>query len=538
MDKFEIVEKLVAKLEANKDIIARRYNFYYYGSAEGEWKKVITNMIFGTVNQFLSLVYSGDNIILEPRINDEYEHTDVKQFIVEVTSRLANTLVEDFKNNKSEIVLDQIVLDGLIYKTGFGKIIYSLTDEWKTPYIIRLNPLNIAVGYPSFEIQDRQQVFLHRTYITPQALETKYDIKLVKKVFDNIKRSKAEQERINDEALRQSILIAPTSMATGIIQTNSKPSEDKNPIDELIELYELWSFNYERNQWECNIISNEVVLSTTYHLVNPFFTITPFDYPSDKYGFSMIELLTRIQDRIEDIYTLLHDVSNLLANPPTIITGYQINQTNKKEIVNTLKTPGDAYIIDGNSVRVEPYNVKLDPSVALREKETLESDSQKIMSMTSIMQGVPASNVRSASYAQILSQFSAAPMKKVALRIEKQIEDFFNLLADIYINGSTVKYLTSDGKSYTFSNLKLSNWGRVVVYANSSSPIIKESNENLLLQLAEAGIIPKDILVDVLTIPYKDKVKEYIAKKEQEKAIESAVHHESQQANLKKEHKK
>jgi len=261
----------------------------------------------------------------------------------------------------------------------------------------------------------------------------------------------------------------------------------------------------------------------------------PFAYATDEKGFSAIHLLENLQIRINEIYKNLKHATSLLSNPPVLVSGYQVNSDLADEIRTAISTPGEAYIINGQQIKIDPYNPGLDVKTTLEERASLEQDGQKVLNMTSLLQGVPSAAVRSASYAQILSQFSAAPMKQVALRIEQQIEDIFNQLAEVYINGCPDRYTAHDRSTFLFSQLKPIKWGRIVIYANSTSPIIRDSNEQLLLGLAENGIIPKEILVKILDLPFKDKILQYISQKEQEaKLLAEAQSQEQSHDNSKR----
>lgn len=537
---FKFSDILKTKIQSQEDYYRVKYNMYYYGSEHGYLDRALANVVYGTINQYLSLVFTGDDIILEPRLNNSLEHTQVKDFINEIVENLADTILEDFQNTKSNLALKHIVLDGLVAKNGFGKIIVS-SGNWKTPYIVRINPFNIAVAYSGFDIQDEQQIILHRTYLTKETFKFKYPSS-ADKVFQNILEMKRKQDEMDNDAFNTAVQIAPVSMSHGVYQTNPEfgvnSAELNTPVDDLIEIFEYWYYDYKIKRWIEVQHSNKVILLTRQHLINPFFTIVPLRYAGNEYGFSMINLVDKIQRRISDIYERVNDAGELLAQPPVLISGFGVNAEEAFKIEKVIRTPGGSYILDGNNISFKPYEVGLQPQVSLEEKNQIEQDAQKVMSMTSIMQGVPASNVRSASYAQILSQFSSAPLKMVAVEIEKQVEDVFNLLAEIYINDSTVSYKGKNGNTYTFSNLKLTDWGRIVIYANSTSPIIKDSNEALLLNLAQEGIIPKEVLVKVLQIPFKDEIKKHLKEMKMIEQITQSKEQQPQQQPRKEEKKK
>jgi len=522
---LEAVTRLKSKLSYNKEYYRQKYSYYFFGTPANFPAKV--NNIFSTINQLASLIFSADHLILEPRLDNSLDETENKEFIEKIVDRLANTIGEDFKNTKSDDELSKIILDALITKNGFGKIVYNSEGFWETPKIIRLNPYNVAVGYDSFNIRDLSQIIMHRTFMTTREFEIRYP-EASRKLKARQRKEAIEQtsEDLNqDLAIR--LLPATPTQTGGQIPYQLKPDQtgavNRQPVFDLVEMVELWYYNFDddnaehKNKWVENIVVDDLVLETRYHMINPFFSIIVLDYATDEYGYSVVSLIESIQDAMEDIYEDVQRARKRLINPPVLISGFGVNPEVKDDIERAIKTPGSVEIVDAQGVKIDTYESKIQPQVAMEEKQTLEQDAQKVLSMTSIMQGVPAKNVRSASYAQILSQFSAAPIKKMAVKIEKQIEDMFNTLAEIYIQASTIKYkmlLKGETLTYNFSNLSLINWGRIVIYAHSSSPIIESENQALLIQMTEIGIVPKEVLVEILDLPFKDRIMAHIKKQE------------------------
>jgi hypothetical protein len=534
---LEAIERLKSKLSYNKEYLRQKYSYYYFGTPTNYPAKV--NNIFSTVNQLESLIFSADHLILEPRLDDSLDETESKEFVEKIVSKLADVVSEDFRNTKSDDELSKIILDALITKNGFGKIIYNSEGFWETPKVIRLNPYNVAVGYDSFNIRDYSQIIMHRTFMTAREFEVRYP-DAYRKLKAKQRKEIAEQtsEDINQDLAIKLLPATPTPTG-GQIPYMLKPDQtgvvNRQPVFDLVEMIELWYYNLDddniehKNKWVENIVVDDLVLETRYHMTNPFFSIITLDYATDEYGYSVISLIESIQDAMEDIYEDVQSARKRLINPPVLISGFGINPEVKDEIERAIKTPGSVETVDAQGVKIDTYESKIQPQVAMEEKQTLEQDAQKVLSMTSIMQGVPAKNVRSASYAQILSQFSSAPIKKIAVKIEKQIEDVINILAEIYINASTIKYkmlLKGETLTFNFSNLSLINWGRIVIYAHSSSPIIEEQNQMLLMQLADMGIVPKEVLVEILDLPFKDRIKAYLKKQEiEQQAMVMAQQH-------------
>jgi|GEM_PF-2690523 len=541
---LEAVARLKSKLSYNKEYLRQKFSYYYFGTANNFPAKV--NNIFSTINQLASLIFSADHLILEPRLDNSLDETENREFVEKIVDRLANTIGEDFKNTKSDDELSKIILDALITKNGFGKIVYNSEGFWETPKIIRLNPYNVAVGYDSFNIRDLSQIIMHRTFMTSREFEIRYpDASRKLKARQRKEAIEQTSEDLNqDLAIR--LLPATPTQTGGQIPYQLKPDQtgvvNRQPVFEMVEIIEIWHYNFDDNveehnhKWVENIVAEDLILETRYHMVNPFFSIVALDYATDEYGYSVISLLENIQDSMEDIYDDVQEARKRLINPTVLVSGYGVNPEVKDDITRAIHTSGSVEIIDATGVKVDTYQSQIQPQIAMEEKQILEQDAQKVMSMTSIMQGVPAKNVRSASYAQILSQFSAAPIKKIAIKIEKQIEDMFNTLAEIYINASTVKYKTmvqQQTMTFNFANLSLINWGRIVIYAHSTSPIIQEENQMLLIQLTQMNVIPKEILIDVLDLPFRDKILAYVKKQELEQQTQMMVEKNKQEAESK-----
>jgi hypothetical protein len=61
----------------------------------------------------------------------------------------------------------------------------------------------------------------------------------------------------------------------------------------------------------------------------------------------------------------------------------------------------------------------------------------------------------------------------------------------------------------------------------------------LLMQLADMGIVPKEVLVEVLDLPFKDRILAYLKKQEMEQqAMAMAQQHMEKQGDVKKDAEK
>jgi len=272
VDVLKAVEILRQKLDASKYGLRRLYNLYYFGVPDPLLTKSSVNIIFGTLNQYKALVYSGDNIILEPRIDNSLDNTPEKAWVEGVLDILCDVIIEDFLNTKSNTVLDLTVMDGLVSGIGYGKIIYNASN-WQTPYLIRINPFNIATGYDTLPVTALQQVIYHRTYVTREYFENTYPKKIVNQVYDAIARTKQQEDQLRQDEAYRAIMALDQEHGVydaSLIGTTNRRNTDIIP-DELIELGELWYYDFNGKYWVENIVSNNVIIATQSYLVNPFF---------------------------------------------------------------------------------------------------------------------------------------------------------------------------------------------------------------------------------------------------------------------------
>ena len=133
------------------------------------------------------------------------------------------------------------------------------------------------------------------------------------------------------------------------------------------------------------------------------------------------------------------------------------------------------------------------------------------MGKNEVLSGESQKNVRGQGYASLLAQFASTDLKRVAHTLEAQFEEIFTYTGILFqINDDTT--YKRNGRTFTLAQWSQSY--RVEIYAHTGSPITTENNIQLTLSLHKEGIIPPDVLTEILPLPYKNKILEYIKKKE------------------------
>lgn len=495
---LDLANKLKHAIEARNIKNEPLYDAYYASDK--------ANKIFTKINQLSSLVFSPQNLIVEPVLETDMGLIRDGKWFIKAIDDFAKTIPIQLSKNETEI--SRIVDDSLITGTGIGKIILDSRNQ--SVKIIRISPNNFALGYPQLGIDDDDQIIGIRTYFTEKTVKNKYPKAYAKMIAV---KEEAEQTRRHEIVLTNLV----EGETAGFINRRAKAPATE-AIEPLYEVIEVWEKNPSgklgQSQWEYKLVISDEVVEKGANLVNPFFLLKIFNDRFFQYGFSVIDLLVQLQQKLDNVNEDIDTARSLLAQPPTIIAGFNINEDQAQAVRDKLRIPGDVAIVEAEQgVKIQPYQSGMNLQAAFEEKQFIENDINEILSLTSIMQGQPAPNVRNASYARILASFASAPVKKIAVALEKGLTVAINKIKEIMMNGITQEF-EIDGIHYFLANLSSIRFS-FKIYAHTASPIIVEENANMLMELAQTGIIPKEILVDILpNIPFRDEIKEQLQDKE------------------------
>ncbi len=501
---------LVNQCFFNRDKRLRKYrvyrNLYYRGTSDGSPAKI--NRIFGEVNDIAAMIYSPDNIILE--LVTENEISDLQQ---KIADKLQEKVKNNFFNKRLDNITSQVVTNALIDGTRFIKIIWTGNGvDYR-----EIAPENIGVVYEGLPIENINQVFTHRTYLTERQVEHFYP-----KTYRKIKKQSTTATESQDSLA--GLVLSQTQAA----ETPSRDAFELTPKAAMpvYQSDELYYYDYDTSTWHRALfIEKQLVnIKDTGLKFHPFFTICPIPKGSSIYGMSIIELLKTIQHyRMQRIDEIDQAIPALL-DPPLIAQGYSLDRDRLEADKENLSTPGGIFIIDGQGIKIDPYLPKLDIPLAMEMIGYYDEQTTYITGLNEIMMGKPTKNVRSEGYANMLAEFASAPLKRQAHRIESQFEEVFTTTAELFqINDDTTYKTRVNNTDYSFILSELTADYRVEIYAHTASPITTTNNINLILKLAQADIIPPDILVYILPLPYKNRIEKHIKTMQIQKAKAEAL---------------
>ena len=530
MKTSEIVEyskKALFSSEDRRNVYRRYRNYFYYGTQDPAEGKSEVNKVFGEIRNYLSLVYSPEHILIEP-FKDERTDTDALDYILYKIADVTQYLITASKLN---YVFLEAVLMALIDGTSIIKYEYKYGEVVWT----RIEPENFGLLYEGMDIDDTEQIISHKSYLT-----RRYVKRFFPKLLTNVTSDNKNKE--SDSVVKMLYPTADTPLENrnnlgGMVVNNHIDYTEARNGEDVVEAYEVY---YNEGKWHRAIVLADTVVMDEVIIRPPFVPIRPIPNPRNFWGISLVSQIEGIQESRNDLLDKIDHAVDLLTNPPTSVTGYQMNEEQIREEVSHLKEPNGVMVVNGNGIKVEQMLPKLDLGSAFNELDWKDMQTKFITGVNEIMMGQAQKNVRSGQYASMLAQFASTELKLVAETIENDFEDLITNTAQLIVLNDTTVYTHKEpnGSTTTYVLANYPNNFRLKVYAHTSSPITTEQNLNLMIKLTEAGIIPPDILIKVAPLPYRDKILKFLKDKAKAAQVQEMIQPQPQDKEKKNETKK
>jgi hypothetical protein len=472
------------------------------------------------VNLVASLIYSADNILFDLDFEDEVEDENIL--------KLGEKLREKIERNFYELGFDYVFYLASYIGELFGTSgIYLAPRPKGRAKAILIYPWDIYFYYPQLDIDDPSQVIVRVVRMSRKEAEKRFGAEVASQaeVSGELGRAMMMSD-LDERAMRKLQEFVSRSYGTDEEIELKSALEDYGDrffdylryllfgqgslSGQLVNIYEVWYKDGNLGQVCRAVVVGDKVVS---HDAMPELS----DYPFSVYnaepvlGVTGVGLGTGdkalvIQKEIRRLHELLDEATDRFVRPTIIIMHFG-GALRKDEIVNGIRKGDEVIDIDSPDTKIEEYvpKVNLEVLYALiqRKEENLR---QTLGLMSELIFGQNVKGVRSASHAQLISMFASSHLKTKALRFEKFIEELMTLYGQ-YIVMYDERFAGLYGVPF-----------RVEVYAHTSSPIVALNYQEILMGLVDSGLVPKEILVEMMPIPMKAKVKKELTK--QKKLVE------------------
>jgi len=514
---LELIEECRQSAEQRRDLIKMYRSYYFTGTSEGQ---VATyNRCYPHIERLGAFLYSPTDV----RFDIEFDESEDEETHA-MGHASARHLNRTFHNRSLDLSFATAVNGALIDGCNILKGVWG--HDGPEGWVIR--PQFFGVLREDIDDLDRQEAFVHSTYMTPSAFErTVVDHpdrkKLVEMVKDTMQNAK-DRDEFEDDYFHQIVVggtqpvSTTTSSGSGMVGIVGVPTPvlDARVATSLIRLDELWVQDRERQDYTTiRRVGNVIVegkeqrrnlsgLSDTLGKnsdskgFHPFVKVCPNEAQGYFWGMSEIACIHRLQDSLNDQIRTLTRLGKLKGDPPKKYIGFTgINQEKHK----AFKRPGGFISEENPNAKAE--NVEIDiPEVMFQLLEKTEKMFDEVAGFTAQLKGEGAEGVRSQAQSESMTRNASPRMKDRALLVERQCSEWgeFNFRL---LQAKDAEVMQADKKT-SFLLSQLPDDAKVTVDSHTSSPVYQDDSLKLALILQKAGAIDAADLIMLTHPPHED----------------------------------
>lgn len=516
----EIIDECTQSRETRRDLIKMFRSYYFTGTSDG---LVATyNRCYPHIERLGAFLFSPTDV----RFDVEFDESESPE-IHEMGHAAARRLNRDFHRRNLDLTFAAGVNGGLVDGCNLLKLVWG--HEGLEGWVVK--PGQFGVLREDIDDLDRQEAFVHSTYLTPTAFErTVMEHPDYKEIMKRVKESSEEQkpEEFDNDYLHQIVVggtqpvSTTTSSGSGMVGVVGVPTPmlDAKVAASLIRIDELWVQDRERQDYTTiRLVRPDILIEGQYKRRNlsglsdtlskksdfaghhPFIKICPNEVEGYFWGQSEIAYIYKLQDSINEQLRNINRLAKLRSDPPKSLTGFAGITPEK---IKAFKRPGGWVSEENPNAKVQEFAPELPQEIFTHLSNTIQQFDD-VAGFTPILQGMGDQGVRSQRQADTLVRNASPRMRDRALLVERQCAE----LGDFCLKMLQAKdaEVMQAGKQSQFMLTQLPDDAKVVVDSHSSSPVYHEDNERKAFMLQRAGAIDAEDLI-MLTHPvHEDKLR-------------------------------
>ena len=555
----------------------RYKNLYLTGDQDAD--AAIFNKTFAYIENVASYLYSPAEL--------RYIVTLARRFSNAVNLAKCSTAADELNDHVESSGLDTKIELANVWSLVKGKTFIKLlwADGEFDPYVIQ--PEYMGVLREDVDSLDKQEAFFHMSYLTTTEFEDRIaghpkEKELMAKARRYLKPAKDADMPDRDNALRQVILggLTPFQMAGQQTQKNMnrgmvewldapRPEFSSETMADLIRIDELWVWDSKRSDWTTiQLFGDDGVLEGELQHRNifaeaagetqtkksskenplsgqhPFNEFCPNPISDYFWGDSEVRLVALLQKSLNDRINGINRLLRLQERPPWIFSGS--TSVNQNAFAKLSRPNG--YLVDGSPTFKAQRMAPEIPQGLYESKADMESDFDKIGSLSPVLQGRGEAGVRAQGHAETLVRTGSPRFKDRALAQERSVASCGNLgflllkahVADKFTawvapgvkskeiapsNAEIVEEPPAPGMLPVQFNLShIHDAAKVKVDSHSSSPAFMHEARQLLFDLLKIGAATPEQVVEHTAPPGAGEMIAGIEKRDIERAQWMAQH--------------
>ena len=508
-------------------------SYYYSGSTDAN-DPARYNKIFSHIDRLASFLYSADDI----RFSISYDGVLGEPW-VERAAAAARVLNRDYHRRGCDLEFAEAVHWALVEGKTFLKTVWG--HNGLEPWLV--HPQFMGVLREDIDGLDRQEAFVHTTYVTPSELDRQiadhpeYD-KIKKALGSASKRTTADEQDPLNDTLRQIVIggmrpvqqnVAATSKSNVIISSAPVPNLDPKVANELMRIDELWVQDSERDDYTTiRLVDPDIVIEGNLRHRNlsgvpeehPFTEVCANRLDNYFWGQSEIATLAPLQDMLNEAISDVRRITRLQARPPKAFIGFQGLTEAKYKALNV----PDGYISeDTPTAKVERLAPEVPPEM-FQQIEKILNWFDEAAGFQPIMMGQGEPGVRAGSHAATLLRTGSPRMRDRALLVERQGGSHGDFCFKLLQNKDAEVYTSKLKEQFMLKQMPGDY--RLAVDSHSGSPIFQDDVERKAAVLSKGGALSPTDLIMLTRPPHQDILIEHAEAREKAQAQMMAQHPE------------
>ena len=514
----EIIEECTSDRETRRDQIKMWRSYYYTGTSDGT--TAVYNRCFPHIDRLGAYLYSPTDV----RFDIEFDESESEE-AHDMGHAAARRLNRDFHRRNLDLTFASAIKTALVEGCTLLKTLWGHDglEGWN------VKPAFFGVLCPDISELDRQEAFVHSTYLTPTTLErTIVDHPDKNEIMEKIKQysmSQKEKDEMEDDYFHQIIVggtqpvSTTTSSGSGMVGVTGVPTPtlDSKVATSLIRMDELWVQDRERQDYTTiRLIRPDILVEGKYKRRNlcgltdnsgngaemkgyqPFTKVCPNEVEGFFWGLSEIANIYRLQDSLNDQMRTIRRLTTLRGDPPRSAVGFSGMTLEKYK---AFKRPGGFVSEENPTAKLTEHIPDLPAELFSYLDKTIQMFDDEA-GFTSLMQGQGEQGVRSQAQAAALTRNSSPRMRDRSLLIERQCAE----VGDFALKMLQAKdaEVNKAGKKTEFILSQLPDDARVMIDSHTSSPAYSEDSEKKAFALHRAGAIDNEDLIMLTHPPHED----------------------------------
>lgn len=492
-------------------------NFYLFGSMgllddpTARYNKILPHL-----DQLKSFMYSQEAIRFDLELGESVNDSEKRKI-----PTVARQLGKEWKSSNTPNIASHCIRWSFVYGSMFSK------SRWKKNGVqpFAVEPHNIGVYREDVMGLDNQEAVSHTYLITKSQLRNELVAggrANIDQIMEMAQGSSHDDINATVGPVDRVIISAVSPNITGNVDMwNQDFTGLYRPrvSEPLITMNELYIYNDEIGDYQVVTIMdpNIVVWDRPNSRIFvrdelPFRQYCPVPAYDYFYGYSEVERLIPLQTMRNERMVDIRHMMKLQARPPK--TG--INFTGSQdEIAATLDSPAGLVIVDDPTAKMEVHQPEI-PEDLFREVREIDEMFGEMSGISAVNAGKGETGVRSAGHAAQLSKLGASRAKDRAMVIEDSLSAQATLYIKIMRRYDDRKYRAEsvDNKpGEEFILAQFTDDFMATIDAHSSSPIFNEETEEKAMALFDRKAIDREDLLDQVTIPKRDLLKQKLKTK-------------------------